>query len=205
MSVSVPFNTPSSQLGGTHWFSSQTPEIQSVGTSQFPGAAQAGQSGPPQSTSVSFPLGAPSWQVGAAQVLVASSQTSETQSSASPQPSSVSHVEPHSPPQSSSVSEPFWVPSVHEGGWQTSIRQTVEVQSVVSRHESPSSHGPQVSPPQSTSDSLPLWMPSRQVAAVHEPSPQASDRQSSPSSQPSPSSHGPHEGPPQSTSVSPWS
>ncbi len=64
MSVSVPFLTPSLQAGGAHCRPLQTPETQSLPSSQALPAMQSGQL-PPQSTSVSRPLCVWSVQVGA--------------------------------------------------------------------------------------------------------------------------------------------
>lgn len=66
------------------------------------------------------------------------------------------------PPQSTSDSLPFWMPSVQEGAAQTPSTQLEVVQSESVSQARPSSQAPQ-GPPQSTSVSSPFFSPSSQV------------------------------------------
>ena len=66
------------------------------------------------------------------------------------------------PPQSTSVSPPFWTRSLQEGGWQTAAVQTPLWQSAARLQASPSAQSGQ-EPPQSTSVSLPFWTKSLQL------------------------------------------
>src|SRR6266852_2810250 len=81
----------------------------------------------------------------------------------SPLPAHISplaHVGQVPPPQSTSVSAPFFTPSRHVGGWQMPVVQTPLVQSAATRHIFRSAHGAQMPPPQSMSVSAPFFMPS---------------------------------------------
>jgi len=69
----------------------------------------------------------------------------------------------HEPPQSLSVSVPFFTPSEHVGAAQTLFVQTPLVQSGPSAQPFPTSHLVAHEPPQSTSVSVPFFAPS-----VHE-------------------------------------
>jgi hypothetical protein len=71
----------------------------------------------------------------------------------------------HEPPQSTSVSVPFFAPSVHKGDWQVTLH-TPLAQSPPALHASPTAHFGQV-PPQSTSDSDPFFTLSLQKGARH--------------------------------------
>src|SRR5260221_533662 len=76
------------------------------------------------------------------------------------------------PPQSTSVSLPFFMPSVQLGagmGWQTPPLQKFEPQSPLPVHLPPLPHFPHAHPPQSTSVSMPFFTPSEQVGAWHTP------------------------------------
>jgi hypothetical protein len=107
------------------------------------------------------------------------------------------------PPQSTPVSSPFRVLSVHVGAgvMQTWPTQTRPAQSVFTPQRSPSKHGPQLLPPQSMSDSVPLRTPSSQPGAAHVPSRQTPLWQSVPTAHADPTSQ-PAQLPPQSTPVS---
>src|SRR5262249_26805848 len=75
---------------------------------------------------------------------------------------------PHvAPPQSTSVSSPFFTVSSHAGTWQTMLVHTPLWQSGAATHIRPSLHGPQSGPPQSTSVSLAFCTPSTQVGSAH--------------------------------------
>jgi len=80
-----------------------------------------------------------------------------------------------SPPQSTSVSTPFSLPSVYVGTWQRrplpSFRslQTSLLQSASTAHFSASAQRALPVPPQSTSVSLPFCTPSVGLVAVHLP------------------------------------
>jgi hypothetical protein len=63
MPVSVPFLTPSVQIGAAHLMPVHTPLVQSAGMEQLLPVPQ-GEQVPPQSTSASVPFFTPSTQVG---------------------------------------------------------------------------------------------------------------------------------------------
>jgi hypothetical protein len=70
---------------------------------------------------------------------------------------------PHvAPPQSTSVSAPFFILSVHEGAWHVPPPQDSLAQSVPWPHAAPTLHGEHPGP-QSTSASLPFFTLSVQV------------------------------------------
>jgi len=109
----------------------------------------------------------------------------------------------HEPPQSTSVSVPFWVPSLQLVAWQAPVMQSFEMQSVLSTHFLFASHALHMLvglPPQSTSVSRPFWTPSVQVAA-RQVTLQECVAQSVPTPQALPTAHG-LQVPPQSTSLS---
>jgi hypothetical protein len=69
------------------------------------------------------------------------------------------------PPQSTSVSPPFFVASAHVGAWHFAPLQTPLRQSLAAPHVRFVAHRKQlVAPPQSTSDSAPFFTESLQVA-----------------------------------------
>src|SRR5207245_2329504 len=107
-SLSVPFLTPSPQVGAARTDELHTRPWQTPATAQFfPLAHLVGQEAP-QSTSPSVPFWIPSLQVGAAQI--APMQIRLWQSSPRRQRRPVPQVE-QVPPQSTSVSAPFRTPS----------------------------------------------------------------------------------------------
>jgi hypothetical protein len=115
--VSLPFFTPSVQLGATHLFAVHTWLEQSELPLQPCPVPQVGHD-PPQSVPVSEPFFTVSVQVGARHVPLV--HTPLEQSLAPP------HVEPsahglpgHAAPQSRPPSLPFFTPSLHVGAWQT--------------------------------------------------------------------------------------
>jgi len=110
LSVSVPFITPSMQVGAWQVVA-QTPDEQSVAALHFFPTAHTGQ-GPPQSTSVSVPLATLSVHVGSWQALP--THTPLWQSPALPQMAAVGHFA-QEPPQSTSLSVPFRTRSLHVG------------------------------------------------------------------------------------------
>jgi hypothetical protein len=59
----MPFCTPSVQVGTAHWFSVQTPLVQSSAAPQLAPSIH-GEHVPPQSMSVSLPFRTPSLQTG---------------------------------------------------------------------------------------------------------------------------------------------
>jgi hypothetical protein len=108
----------------------------------------------------------------------------------------------HGPPQSTSVSEPFFTPSVHVAAEQVpAAEQRNETQSPSHRHAASVPH-PSQEPPQSWSLSVPFFDWSRQDGSVQRPALQIPERQSDPSEQMAFVEHGPHTTPPQSMSVS---
>ncbi len=105
------------------------------------------------------------------------------------------------PPQSVSVSAPFFTPSEQPGAEHSSPAHTADAQSVPVMHESPWLHGGQL-PPQSKSVSSPFLTPSEQLGARHRLLlPHTPLWQSAPVEQPPPVVQPGHE-PPQSTPVS---
>ena len=103
MAVSVPFWTPSVQLGAAHKPAWHTKLWQSAPVPQPLSSAHGGQD-PPQSVSVSVPFLTPSvqlagWQRWAAQIVV-------SQSAATSQPAPEAHFWAQVPPQSMPVSVP---------------------------------------------------------------------------------------------------
>jgi hypothetical protein len=109
------------------------------------------------------------------------------------------------PPQSTSVSPPFTIPSLHVGaGRHTPPLQRPLAQSLPLKHAFPSPHFGHVPPPQSMSLSDPFFIMSLQAgAATQTPSRQRLLAQSTFTAQRFPSVHFAHCGPPQSVSVSP--
>jgi hypothetical protein len=83
------------------------------------------QVAPPQSMSVSVPFLTTSVQVAAWHRFGAPEQTPLWQSPATVQSPFVAHPPQVPPPQSTSVSAPFSVPSVHVGAWHTPPEQTL--------------------------------------------------------------------------------
>jgi hypothetical protein len=81
------------------------------------------------------------------------------------------------PPQSTSVSVPFLIASLQEGGAQTEASQTRLSQSPGEEHPFPRAH-PGHPPPQSTSVSVPFLRPSAQEGAVQAPLAQTLEAQS---------------------------
>jgi hypothetical protein len=74
------------------------------------------------------------------------------------------------PPQSTSVSAPFFTPSVQLGAAHVPLVQvSPPAQSLAMVHALPVAQGGQVPPPQSTSVSAPSFTPSVQLAAAHTP------------------------------------
>jgi hypothetical protein len=73
------------------------------------------------------------------------------------------------PPQSTSVSVPFFCPSVHVAAWHTLPAQTLFAQSPPMEHALPSAQFPPHVAPQSTSVSLPFFIVSLHVGTWHLP------------------------------------
>jgi hypothetical protein len=115
-------------------------------------------------------------------------------------PSAQRRVGAQEPPQSTSVSLPFFTPSVHAAAAQTPPEQLPLVQSLLPLQAWPVPHLEQL-PPQSTSLSFWFITLSLQLAAWHVTL-QTPLVQSLPASQSSPLSHLAHDPPPQSMSVS---
>jgi hypothetical protein len=107
----------------------------------------------------------------------------------------------HVPPQSTSVSVPFFTESAHPGVWQTPAVHTELRQSLGNRHAAPPVHTPHAPPPQSMSVSLPFLTKSVQLAAWQTAA-QTSDTQSPAALQTLPVPHDGQVAPPQSASVS---
>jgi hypothetical protein len=119
VSVSLPFLTPSAQVGAWHVLvvvPVHTPLAQSLPTRQTLADAQVGQVPPPQSTSVSAPFFTTSAQVGVWHTLPVHLPLWQSPLTAQALPLAQSDVQ--LPPQSMSVSVPFLTPSVHPDAWQ---------------------------------------------------------------------------------------
>jgi hypothetical protein len=116
------------------------------------------------------------------------------------------HLPQMAPPQSTSVSEPFFVLSVHDpvAATQTLPLQLLDRQSELVPQLLPSPHLPQVEPPQSTSVSVPSFVPFEHEAGgcVHTLFEHNAVVQSAAPRQLLPVLHLGQEAPPQSTSVS---
>jgi hypothetical protein len=162
---SVPFFTPSEQLGT--W---QT-ELVHTELTQSPATEQAtpfehlrvGAQVPPQSTPVSFWFFAPSVQEAA--VHWPDVHSVLTQSVPAEQVFVAAHrLQPVVPPQSMSLSPPFFTPSLQAGVVQIPPLQTPLTQSVPSTQNLPGTQSAQL-PPQSTSVSVPFFTASVQPAA----------------------------------------
>src|SRR5690606_31223084 len=137
----------------------------------------AGAHEPPQSTSVSSPFFTPSEHEASAQ---APPEQLPLAQSASPRQSAPVSQPSQAPPQSTSLSFWFNVPSLQLGGWQRAgvPEHTRLLQSVSLEQSSPSAQATQSGPPQSASVSSPLRVPSPHPAlwqkpAVHTPSAQS--------------------------------
>lgn len=110
---------------------------------------------------------------------------------------------PQLPPQSTSLSSPFLIPSVQVGAAQTPLAQLAEAQSAVTLQAALGAHFIQA-PPQSLSVSLPSRIPSVQVGAMQTPAGQTRpDWQSFPFWHLACAPHLVEHEPPQSMSVSP--
>jgi hypothetical protein len=82
----------------------------------------------------------------------------------------VVHLVQPLPPQSASVSVPFFTLSEHVGTWHLPPVQTALVQSALAPQVLPSPHlGQPPVPPQSTSVSLPFFAKSMQLGALQTP------------------------------------
>jgi hypothetical protein len=201
-SVSVPFFTVSAQVGATQMWSAagQTPSAQSGATAQALPVAHRGQVDP-QSTSVSVPFLTASVQLGAWHR--PPMQTPPTQSVPVTHILPAPHL-PHppvAPPQSMSVSIPFWCASPQVGATQTALVHTRLAQSPPPTHFLPAAHGAH-DPPQFTSDSVPFLIGSMHDGAAQTPAVQTWLMQSDITRHDLSLKQGPHAAPPQSTSVS---
>jgi hypothetical protein len=118
---------------------------------------------PPQSTSVSVPFFTRSVQPTVEHFFVVVSQTPLVQSPATAHPEALAHLFGHVPPQSTSVSEPFFTRSVQDGAAQTFALQEAVEQSAAAAQPLPIPQAAGHEPPQSTSVSEPFFTPSPQV------------------------------------------
>jgi hypothetical protein len=168
-SVSLPFCTPSPQLGVAQTPPLHTPLAQSVPNVQLPAVPQRWQLvAPPQSTSLSPPFFTTSEQLGTRQMLP--TQTLLEQSVGVEQILPSAHFPQVPPPQSVSLSPPFLTPSLHVGERHVSndVEQTALTQSLAPTQPRPVAHFGQLEP-QSTSVSVPFLTVSVQVGAWHTP------------------------------------
>jgi hypothetical protein len=131
-------------------------------------------------------------------------QAAEEQSAGTLQCLPSAHFCVHTPPQSTSVSEPFFLPSLQLGPTQTPPEHEPDVQSVPARQPEPiGQRSVQSVPPQSMSVSVPSRLPSVQLAAWAQwPPMQFPVEQSAAVMQPCAGAHLFAQLPPQSTSVS---
>jgi hypothetical protein len=167
-SVSVPFVTPSLQLGAMQTLPVQTPLVQSVGALQALPSMHALQPlPPPQSTSVSVPFFTVSLQAGATQTLPVQTPLPQSVPATHALPT-MQREQPLAPPQSTSVSLPFFTVSLQAGAMQTLFVQTLLAQSAATTQTLPFAHvGQPLPPPQSVSVSVPFFTVSMQLAATH--------------------------------------
>ncbi len=114
----------------------------------------------------------------------------------------LAHVPHVPPPQSTSVSAPFFTLSEQLGAWQTLPVHTPDVQSALMRQDLTLAHAPHVPPPQSTSVSSPFFTLSEQLGAWQTLPVHTADAQSPAAAHACVATHVPHVPPPQSTSVS---
>lgn len=164
MSLSLPFFTPSVQIGAWHTLLVHTPLTQSELPVHALPAEHLPQPPPPQSTSVSLPFLTPSVQIGA--LHVPPEQTLLAQSVFVLQVWPVMQPGQDVPPQSTAVSVPFLTLSVQIGAWHVFVvvpLHTPLTQSPAIEQVLPVAHAPQL-PPQSVSVSVPFLTPSAQVA-----------------------------------------
>lgn len=128
-------------------------------------------------------------------------QIPPAQSPSTAQPFPGPHGE-HGPPQSVSVSCPFWSASLHDDAKHEPPTQTLLAQSDPFPQPFPSPHFSQAGPPQSTSVSEPSFVLSIQLGVEHIPPEHIPPAQSPSTSHDFPSAHRAQADPPQSTSVS---
>jgi hypothetical protein len=163
MAASSPSRTPFPQPLGQHLPSMHTALAQSSAPAQIRPSAH-GEQLPPQSTSVSLPLSTPSAHVGRSQKPVPTLHTAVVQSPPKLQFLPGAHFGHSGPPQSMSVSAPFFI-------------ESVQISSPASASEPPSSPAPE----------LPEMAPAPPVAAPapvppSPPEPPAPDASGAPSS-----------------------
>jgi hypothetical protein len=164
-SVSVPFLTTSAQLGAWQMLPMHTPAWQSDATLHILPAGHLPQVAPPQSMSVSVPFFTLSPHVGAWHLSGEPVHTPLWQSEPATQMPLVGHFGHAPPPQSTSVSVPFFTVSVQLDDWQMLPTHTPLWQSVPPLHTLPATHFGQPAPPQSTSVSVPFFTRSVQLTA----------------------------------------
>ena len=176
-----------------------------MSTRQAAPFAQAAHAPPPQSTPVSASSLTPSWQRVATQVSVCALQMPDAQSLPILHALPVAHFAGHAPPQSRSVSSPFFTVSRQRLPMHLPVcaLQRPERQSLALPQALPWPQAMGHAPPQSTSTSVPFLRPSRhwlstQVLLVA----QKPVAQSAPVPQALPRPQGPHLLPPQSKPVS---
>lgn len=85
------------------------------------------------------------------------------------QPRAAGQASQDEPPQSASVSSPFFTPSTQLAGAHDPLVHTRDAQSVATWQAWLAAHSAQASPPQSTSLSVPFFTPSPQFAPTHWP------------------------------------
>ena len=122
---------------------------------------------PPQSMAVSVPFLIPSLQVPEGATQRPPVQVALLQSAPTPQVLPLAHLVMHEPPQSTSLSLPFLMPSVQvgSGAAQTPAEQLVLEQSALALQVLPLAHLLAQEPPQSTSVSVPFLTRSLQPGA----------------------------------------
>jgi len=159
---------------------------------------------PPQSTSVSDPFLTVSMQAAAVEMHVLALHTELAQSAATAQPLVSAHLPAQVPPQSTSVSVPFFTVSVQVAAPQMLAAHIELAQSAATAQPLVSAHLLAQVPPQSISVSVPFLKPSAHVGSTQTLAPLQSRAawQSAADPQALPAAHRLTQAPPQSTSVS---
>jgi hypothetical protein len=202
-SVSLPFLSASPHDGAAHTFvpAGQTRLLQSPATAQTLPSAHSGQLAPPQSMSVSVPFLMPSVQLAARHEPPIHTPLSQSPAAVQLRPAAQRGQPEVAPPQSRSVSLPFFTKSAQSAVVHDVAMQTKLAQSPPPAHFLPGAQAGH-EPPQFTSDSEPFLTASMQDGAAQVPPMHTPLWQSPVAAQTLPSRHLPQAVPPQSTSVS---
>jgi hypothetical protein len=159
-------------MQATHTLVRQAAEAQSPLAAQLWPSAQSAAQPPPQSASASVPFFTPSLHAAAAQAFpVHLPLAGSTQSTSALQLCPTVQLAAQLPPQSMSVSVPFFTPSPHAAAAQAKLVHlplSGSAQSRSTKHAWPTGHGLHV-PPQSTAVSLPFFTLSLHWASMQLP------------------------------------